>query len=80
MKSYVKPDLFYESFELSENIAACAWDMTSQTPETCAAIGDTDFGIGDYAIFTAGVTGCVITDYQGYCYQPGASNSNIFNS
>ena len=30
MKNYVKPELFFESYELSQNIAACGWDMKNQ--------------------------------------------------
>ena len=27
MKPYIKPELYYENFELSQHIAACAYDM-----------------------------------------------------
>ena len=33
MKPYVKPELYFESFELAQHIAACAWDMKNQNNE-----------------------------------------------
>ncbi len=32
MKKYVKPELFYEHFELSQQIAACTFDGTGDGP------------------------------------------------
>ena len=37
MKAYVKPQLFFESYELNQNIAACGWDLQHDKKETCVA-------------------------------------------
>lgn len=36
MKKYVKPELFFESFELSQSIAACGIDVNSADEHACA--------------------------------------------
>ena len=43
MKKYVKPELFYESFELSQQIAACAYDSeNTHSNESCNFTSDLD--------------------------------------
>ena len=45
MKPYVKPELYFECFELAQHIAACAWDMTNDNDgRSCTAKWDTSFG------------------------------------
>ena len=34
MKNYVKPELFYERYELSQHIADCAWEVNYEKTET----------------------------------------------
>lgn len=82
MKKYVKPDLFYENFELSQHIAACAWDMSNSTSvDTCSAVSDSTWGVpeGIHA-FNEGVTSCTDGPLESYCYTNGSSDVNIFNS
>lgn len=80
MKAYVKPELYYENFELSQHIAACAWDMKNATvAENCMAIGDEEFGNGGLILFAAGPD-CNVTDFEAYCYEPSAEAFGIFNS
>ena len=41
MKKYVKPELIYESFELSQQIAACDYDSkNTSTNEGCTFVWD----------------------------------------
>ena len=74
MKKYVKPELFYERYELSQHIADCAWELNS-TDGVCTANGDKDKWGADYTetLFTSEL-GCTIDSavYQDYCYQNGA--------
>ena len=59
MKKYVKPELFFESYELSQNIAACGWDMKNQNqPGDCKAEGDPSWGNPNILVLTAaGIAG-----------------------
>lgn len=82
MKKYVKPDLYYEDFQLSVHIAACAWDMSnSSSPEVCSAISDADNTLGypaDVVVFTNKSLCAAEPEY--YCYTNGTEGFNIFNS
>ncbi len=80
MKKYVKPELFFENYELSQHIAACAWDLiegslTGQNG-TCKFDG-TDAGLPGETLLT-GANDCKFTDY--YCITNGTDNRKIFNS
>ena len=86
MKKYVKPELFYEHFELSQQIAACQFDQTPNdadiTPnlnnkDTCGFYGDA--GFGPMFILQSGNDGCTTTA-DDYCYHGSTSGFNIFNS
>lgn len=44
MKKYVKPDLFFESFQLDQHIASCALDLEFANTSTCVSSGDTRGG------------------------------------
>lgn len=82
MKAYIKPDLFFESFELSQNIAVCGWDMTNQTEKTvCSAMGDETQGQFPVSLFTE-TPRCDVTesDVDSYCYEPGSGGYGLFNS
>lgn len=75
MKNYVKPELFFESYELSQSIAACGWDMKNQNqPGDCKAQGDPSFGNPDILVFTEGKCDNV---WEGYCYENSADNVTI---
>lgn len=82
MKKYVKPELVYERFELTQHIADCAWELTNSTKYTCSAQADPDFLPGLPNLFVAEVNGCQITSdaYQNYCYHDGANGVNVFAS
>lgn len=75
MKKYVKPELFFESYELSQNIAACGWDMQNlNQPGDCKAVGDPSYGNPEIVVFTQ--VNCE-TVYEGYCYENSADNISI---
>lgn len=82
MKPYVKPELFYENFELSQHIAACAWDMSNSTSvENCSAASDPEWGLpGGITAFYADRSICINGPVESYCYTNGSSGNNIFNS
>ena len=86
MKKYVKPELFYERYELSQHIADCAWELTSGSKETCSAQADPDLlPIGSDRLFLSDGTGCTLIGgeggaYQNYCYQDGAQGVRVFAS
>ena len=76
MKKYVKPELFFESYELSQNIAACGWDMQNATqPSDCKALGDPSLGNPDILVFTEAAKCDNILER--YCYENSASNETI---
>ena len=80
MKKYVKPELFYERFELSQQIAACDYDSKGTlSDESCSFEGmNKDFGVS-MKIFLTQDTCDVIAD--SYCYHNANSGAfGIFNS
>ena len=82
MKKCVKPEAYYENFQLNQSIAACGWDMNSQTKETCQALSDPEIVGGSTAgdmgiLFVSENQGCVVTDWEAYCYQPGSGSESM---
>lgn len=81
MKKYVKPELFYESFALSQNIAACGWDLNWGNPNICMAHSDSDlkgFDVSsDLAIFATEMACGTATSVDQYCYMPGTSTDEF---
>lgn len=76
MKSYVKPDLYYEDFELSTHIATCYYDMPNSKSEyECFATAEYDV-THVFLIDTV----CEFTAVEDYCYTNGGDGFNIFNS
>lgn len=68
MKSYVKPAIYYESFELTHHIASCTIEMNSAI-ETCTNGKLVQDGF-TYYLFDAGMEGCKQYDngMEIYCY------------
>lgn len=83
MKKYVKPELFFESFELSQSIAACGIDVNLGDTNSCTPSLDPDFWEGlDLTVFSA-ERSCDITPdaIEVYCYTYGTSEAGrSFNS
>lgn len=87
MKKYVKPELFYERFELSQHIADCDWELTNSTKDTCSAEADETLS-GMENLFVSVANGCVYipagyegSNYEGLvCYHDGGEGANVFAS
>ena len=78
-KQYVKPELYFESFELSTSIATC--DFKSNAAGNVCAI-DLGFGEGN-AVYMDIKNGCGRQPDPGntkYCYNPPAAGSAVFSS
>lgn len=81
-KPYVKPQLYYENFELSQHVAACGWDMSNQSDKiNCTALGDEKLGNFPVSLFTE-TPRCQVTEDQveGYCYEVSSGKVGLFNS
>ena len=76
MKKYVKPELIFESFEMTQQIAACDYDSKgSFNDATCTFVGSE---FPDEVIFVD-KTNCS-TIAESYCYHGSTGGFNIFNS
>ena len=76
-KMYSKPEILFESFVMSTNIAGCGAENDAPTSGVCGL----EWG-GDM-IFTEGVSGCkkVVPDGTGgFCYDNPSDISAIFGS
>lgn len=86
MKKYVKPDLVYEDFMLSHNIAAC--NPFDESKDTNAKFSDGatctyDFVYAGIVLFSESNTSCEGTPAQydeEYCLQTGMDGYNFFAS
>ncbi len=79
-KAYVKPELYFENFELNANIAAsCANQIHNVARDVCGLRVD---GMG--TVFLTGIQGC--KDYKindgdyDLCYHNPSDTQNLFNS
>ena len=82
MKKYVKPELVYESFELSQQIAACTYDSNNTMNDIvdCWFTGEIPNTSMTITIFLNGNTNCT-TIGEAFCEHSGTGNNfNIFNS
>ena len=79
-KTYVKPEVHFESFELSTNIAyACGKPTHTPTNGTCGVTIDGLPG----TVFLSTVAGCKYEKQDGYsglCYHQPDGSLNLFNS
>ena len=83
-KAYSTPDIFFDSFALSENIASvntnCAHNVTTQYSNICG------LWYGETIVFTIAATGCEypIQDgspyFDGLCYHIPTDDNRLFNS
>lgn len=81
MKKYVKPELFYEHFELSQHIADCGWEMQYANKESCHAAADPGvWGEGYVETLFVSEDRCTVTDWQDYCYEAGTGGIKVFIS
>lgn len=81
MKPYVKPELYYENFTLSQHIADCGWELQSANVDACYAKGDTEWGYPDDVFpFAQGNDACADGPVEGYCYTNSSSAVGLFKS
>lgn len=81
MKKYVKPELFYEHFELAQHIADCAWEWVNSTDgNTCTLEPDTALLPGHGNIFTDGRCDGTPGVYEDYCEFNSTGGANTFQS
>lgn len=79
MKEYVKPELYYESFELSQHIAGCYLELKNLDVNNCAASGT----VGKYTLdswFVPNVTSGCTVEPEGYCYTNSFQSLTTINS
>lgn len=76
MKAYVKPELFYEDFQLSTHIASCTFSLNSGNVYTCT---EESTGQGTFAVDNC-ETGLSEKQIEEYCYTGYAGGKIIFMS
>lgn len=82
-KAYEKPRAYVERFELSQHIAACAWDMTNQSDKSqCTAVSDPDWGMIPGLNMFIESPRCNVTPdvFEDFCYTASKEGNNLFNS
>lgn len=82
MKKYVKPEIFFEQYELSQHVAACAFDLDERTlnNKTCAFKGDPSYGYPENMVIYITNDACDVSG-EAFCYQAGGTDGfNTFNS
>jgi hypothetical protein len=83
-KAYTRPEIAFESFSLSENIAASSSNCSRKLENLQDGICGYQFG--SKVIFTMTTEGCMvkITDgsplFDGLCYHIPNDNNKLFNS
>lgn len=83
MKAYVKPELFVESYELSQHIASCGIDVHYADTASCNPSLDPNFWNGLTETVFSADRSCDMTpeSIEVYCYTVGTSEAGKpFNS
>ena len=83
MKEYVKPELFYENFELSQHIAGCNLTLDSGDVMNCDASGTIGSDFVDGAGSKKGwfvTTNICGVEVESYCYTNGTHTLTTINS
>ena len=81
-KTYEKPQIYMERFELAEHIAGCSleWNLEDQGVCTLTLEGDIS-GVGHIVLFTPGVTTSTCeASGESYCSTNGSLNLATINS
>ena len=84
-KLYSKPEIMFESFTLSTNIAGdCERVVGNPAKGTCGILGSEPGVDNLFSATVTGTSGCQIwnnaDDYDGYCYHTSVDTKNLFNS
>lgn len=86
MKEYIKPDLYYENFELSQHVADCAWELKGRLEQySCSGLADEALlpYLSGKTAFANDTGACDSADYQyegGYCYTESTPMFTLLNS
>lgn len=83
MKKYVKPELVYESFELTQQIAACDFDSNNTANDEGCEFTGVDTLMGEITIFKSACTDVTKNEWvvDSYCYHNASEGDyGIFNS
>lgn len=76
-KTYVKPEVYFENFELSANIATgCAISINHNVGSCWKGFE----GFKDFNIFVDSYPCTTIPDEDGFCYHSPTDANNIFTS
>lgn len=78
-KTYVKPEVYFESFELSANIAT-GCKLISNAAEYDCAVTDNDLGITYFTDAACGGNYTPPGGNDGLCYHTSADNAKVFTS
>ena len=83
-RTYSKPEIMFESFTLSTNIAGdCERIVGNPTKGSCGVPGSAP-GINVFTSDMDGANGCTVPNFtdelDGYCYHTPESNYTLFNS
>ena len=77
-KTYEKPQIMFDNFELSQDIAAgCKIIIANQAENECG------YPTRNGDLFTTEISGCTYKQpdlYDGICYHVPVDTSNLFNS
>ena len=79
-KTYSKPEIMFESFAVSTNIAAGCGDMKEYAEFAADACGVT---FGNMVLFFDTIAACknpVSDGYENICYHNPSDDNNLFNS
>ena len=83
-KAYSKPEIMFEDFTLSTNIAAGC-----ETPTNLPSVNQCGFDFSGLKVFFSGMTGCGDIqvnngggdgDFNGICYHVPTGDNNLFTS
>ncbi len=81
-KTYQKPEILFESFISSTNIAGNCGEKIGPSTGVCAYTYKDEF-LGDLSVFVDGISNCTTKEadgeYNGLCYHVPTGNS-MFNS
>lgn len=82
MKPYVKPELYYENFELAQHIAGCSLELQHEDGLQCAATGTVTDGFGEEMHLDTWFINNLVckTPLQSYCYTNGSLSHITINS
>lgn len=82
-KTYIKPEIMFEDFSLSNSITAGCEKIALQAMDQCAYTVETDYGT--FKVFTGELVGICDTykadgEYHGICYHVPTAANNVFIS